>query len=110
MPLAPVGKLPMSYEAKVALAAERAEVPPEDRTVPWTYWKRQRGALIAVAIAGLAVFFAPWVELHRPDEMILSGYDLARARGACSSAARSRLFIAALVLTRRTVYKMRGLP
>jgi hypothetical protein len=109
MPLAPVGKLPMSYEARVALAAELAEVPPEDRTVPWTYWRRQRAALIVVALAGLAVFFAPWVELHRPDELILSGYDLARARGTWFFGGAIGWFVMIpLVLTRRTVYKMRG--
>src|SRR5262245_37675710 len=109
MPLAPVGKLPMSYEARVALAAELAEIAPEDRTVPWTYWRRQRGALIAIAIAGFAVFFAPWVELHRPEEMILSGYDLAGARGTWFFGAAIGWFVMIpLVLTRRTVYKMRG--
>ena len=109
MPLSPVGKLPMSYEARVALAAELAEVPPEDRTVPWTYWRRQRGALLVIAIAGLTVFFAPWVELHRPDEIILSGFDLARARGTWFFGAAIGWFVMIpLVVTRRTVYKMRG--
>ncbi len=109
VPLAPVGKLPLSYEAKVALAQELAEVPPEDRTVPFTYYRRGRGALLVVAVLGLAAFFLPWVNLHRPDEIVLRGYDLARARGTWFFGCAIGWFVMIpLVLTRRTVYKMRG--
>ncbi|HEX3594242.1 MAG TPA: hypothetical protein VHU80_04045 [Polyangiaceae bacterium] len=99
----------MSYEAKVALAAELAEVPAEDRTVPWTYYRRGRAALLVVAVLGLAAFFAPWVNLHRPDELVLCGYDLARLRGTWFFGSAIGWFVMIpLVLTRRTIYKMRG--
>jgi hypothetical protein len=99
----------MSYEARVALAAELAEVPAEDRVVPWTYYRRGRGPLLVVAVLGLAAFFLPWVHLHRPDEIVLRGYDLARARGTWFFGCAIGWFVMIpLVLTRRTVYKMRG--
>jgi hypothetical protein len=99
----------MSYEARVALAAELAEVPPEDRTVPWTYYRRNRAALVVVAVLGLVAFFMPWIHLHRPDEIVLRGYDLARARGTWFFGCAIGWFVMIpLVVTRRTVYKMRG--
>jgi hypothetical protein len=99
----------MSYDARVALAAELAAVAPEDRVVPLLYWRRSRGALVLVALAGLAAFFAPWVELTRPDEIVLSGYDLARAKGTWFFGGAIGWFVMVpLVITRRTVYKMRG--
>ena len=109
VPLSPVGKLPLSYEARVAMAAELAEVAPEDRLVPWTYYRRGRGALLVVAILGLVAFFLPWVHLHLPDETALSGFDLARGRGTWFFGCAIGWFVLIpLVITRRTVYKMRG--
>jgi hypothetical protein len=109
VPLAPVGKLPLSYEARVAMAAELAAIPPEDRKVPWTYFRRSRGALVVVAIAGLIAFFAPWVKLHSPEEVVYRGFDLARARGTWFFGCAIGWFVMLpLVITRRTVYKMRG--
>ncbi len=109
VPLRPVEKLPLSYEARVALATELAAVPPEDRVVPWTYWRRGRGALLLVAALGLVAFFAPWIQLHRPDEIVLSGFDLARSRGTWFFGAAIGWFVMIpLIVTRRTVYKMRG--
>jgi hypothetical protein len=109
MPLKPIEKLPLSYEARVAQALELAAVAPEDRVVPWLYYKRNRGALVLVSLAGLAAFFAPWVLLHSPDEVTLSGYDLARGRAGWFFGSAIGWFITIpLVVTRRTVYKMRG--
>ena len=109
VPLKPAASLPMSYEARVALAAELAAVAPEDRTLPFFYFRRSRGALLVVAVLGLLAFFAPWVELHSPDEAILSGYTLARARGTWFFGCAIGWFVMIpLVITRRTVYKMRG--
>jgi len=109
VPLKPVEKLPLSYEARLAQAAELAAIAPEDRTVPWLYYRRGRGALLLVAIAGLFAFFSPWVLLHAPDELVLSGYHLARARGGWFFGSAIGWFVMIpLVATRRTVYKMRG--
>ena len=55
VPLAPVAKLPLSYEARVAMAAELSQVPPEDRQVPWTYLLAEAlpaWLLVAIPIAG----------------------------------------------------------
>jgi hypothetical protein len=104
-----IEKLPPSYEARVALAAELAAVLPEDRVVPWSYWRRGRGSLLLVAVAGLVAFFSPWIELHQPEELTLTGYHLARARGGWFFGAAVGWFVMIpLVVTRRTVYKMRG--
>jgi hypothetical protein len=109
VPLRPAEKLPPSYEARVALAAELAAIAPEDRLVPWWYFRRSRGALIVVALAGLGAFLAPWVELYKPDEIVYSGLSLARARGGWFFGAAAGWFVMIpLVVTRRTVYKMRG--
>lgn len=109
VPLRPAEKLPPSYEARVALAAELAAVPPEDRVVPLWYYRRGRGPLVLIALGGLAAFLAPWVRLHKPDEIVYSGLALARARGGWFFGAAAGWFVMLpLVVTRRTVYKMRG--
>jgi hypothetical protein len=64
---------------------------------------------VLVGILGLVAFFAPWVELHKPDEITYSGLALARARGGWFFGAAAGWFVMIpLVITRRTVYKMRG--
>jgi hypothetical protein len=109
VPLEAIEKLPLSYEARAALAAELAAIAPEDRPVPWWYYRRGRGALTAVSLLGLAAFFAPWMVLHKPDEIVFSGYELARARGGWFFGGAIGWFVTLpLVLSRRTVYKMRG--
>jgi hypothetical protein len=109
MSLKPAEKLPPSYEARVALAAELAQVAPEDRTLPLWYYRRSRGALVLLSIAGLVAFFMPWVLLHKPDEIVYSGYLLARARGSWFFGGAVGWFVMVpLVISRRTIYKMRG--
>jgi hypothetical protein len=56
MSLSAVEKLPPSYEARVAMAAELAHIAPEDRTLPRGYWKRGRAALALIAVLGLVAF------------------------------------------------------
>lgn len=109
VPLQPIHKLPPSYEARIAMAAELAATAPEDRKVAWWYFRRGRGALVVVAIAGLVAFFLPWIHLYKPDEFTYTGYHLARARGEWFfGGAVGWFIIIPLALTRRTVYKMRG--
>jgi hypothetical protein len=109
VPLRPVDKLPATYETRLAQAAELAAVPPEDRVVPWWYFRRSRGALVLVAVGGLAAFFAPWIRLYKPDEIVYTGLSLAHARGGWFFGAAAGWFVMIpLVVTRRTVYKMRG--
>lgn len=107
--LIPVDRLPLSYEARAALAAQIAATPPEHRTLPITYLRRCRGPLLAAALLGLCFFFAPWILMSKPDEYIFSGLDLARHRTPWFWGGAVGWFIMIpLVVTRRTIAQMRG--
>jgi len=101
--------LPPSFDAVAEEAAAGEIVLPEQRLLPWNYFGRMRGALLVIALAGLALFFAPWVELRMPDVDVRSGFDLARGRaGWLWGGAAAWLVILPLVWTRRTIQRMRG--
>jgi hypothetical protein len=82
---------------------------PEDEPLAWNAFGRGRGALLALSLLGLCLFFSPWVEVIKPDNVVRSGYDLARGRagwlwgGACGY-----LVLLPLTFTRRTVARLRG--
>jgi hypothetical protein len=102
--------LPPSLEA-IAEAIERGEelTPPGHRTLPWTYLGRCRGPLLLLSLAGLLAFFAPWVLMTRPEDAVISGFDLARGRaGWLWGGAVAWFIMFPLVLTRRTIAQMRG--
>ncbi len=82
---------------------------PEQRPLPWNYFGRNRGALMLIAVLGLLLFFAPWVELRMPDSSVRSGFDLARGRaGWLWGGAAGWLVMLPLVWTRRTIARLRG--
>jgi len=82
---------------------------PEQRPLPWNYFGSNRGALLLIALLGLATFFTPWVELRMPDMSVRSGFDLARGRaGWLWGGAAGWLVMLPLVWTRRTVHRLRG--
>lgn len=93
--------------------AELEEPPPallpEDEQFAWYEPGYGRGALLALSVLGLCLFFVPWVEVIRPDSVVRSGYDLARGRagwlwgGACGY-----LVLLPLTITRRTISRLRG--
>ncbi|HKO46718.1 MAG TPA: hypothetical protein VJV79_03295 [Polyangiaceae bacterium] len=101
--------LPASHD----VAADEFEageiVLPEQRPLPWNYFGRNRGALLLIALLGLALFFAPWVELRMPEYSVRSGFDLARGRaGWLWGGAAGWLVTLPLVWTRRTIQRLRG--
>jgi magnesium-transporting ATPase (P-type) len=101
-----VAKLPPSYDAQVEYPEE--PVPPHMETLPWTYTSRNRAILLFLSVAGLAAFFAPWVHETAPEIQVLSGYTLARMSGFFWAPAVAWFVLFPLVLTRRSIYKMRG--
>lgn len=101
-----LGRLPPSYDAKV----EYPEIPtpPHMETLPWTFAGRNRALLLGLAVLGLATFFMPWVHESAPELRTLSGYRLARITGLFWAPAVAWFVVLPLVLTRRSIYKMRG--
>jgi len=106
--LLPLERLPPSADA----LAEEPLVPvlPEDELLPWSYWQRGRGALLVLAVLGLALFFVPWVRIELPEVALRSGFELARGRaGWLWGGATGWLVLIPLVWSRRTIYKLRGI-
>jgi hypothetical protein len=61
-------------------------------------------------VCGIAVFFAPWLEMTLPTEASISGFDLARHRAPWYwGGAVGWLVLLAVVGTRRTIAEMRGI-
>ncbi|MFT3770086.1 MAG: hypothetical protein QM820_32050 [Minicystis sp.] len=101
-----LGKLPPSYDAQI----EYPEIPtpPHMETLPWTFWGRNRALLLALTVIGLGLFFAPWIHETAPELRELSGYGLARLRPFYWAPATAWFVLLPLVLSRRSVHKMRG--
>jgi hypothetical protein len=99
-------KLPPSYDAQLEEPEE--PVPPHMETLPWTYAGRGRALLLAIAVAGILAFFAPWVRESAPEVRDLSGFGLARISGLFWAPVVAWLVAIPLVLSRRSIYKMRG--
>jgi hypothetical protein len=104
-----MNQLPPSLDALDEEAAQGQITLPEDRLLPPTYMGRGRGALIALSLAGVVSFFLPWVELTTPESAVYSAFDLARGRaGWLWGGVTAWLVMIPLVLTRRTIARMRG--
>ena len=106
--LVPMSQLPPSLDA----LEDEEPGPlmfPENQPLPATYMGRGRGALLALSAAGLFAFFLPWVELTAPESVVYSAFDLARGRaGFLWGGATAWLVMIPLVMTRRTIARMRG--
>lgn len=106
IPLRPVEELPPSYEAE--LVEPEPEEPPEYRRLPLAYVGRMRGVLLAIAGAGMGVGFAPWLRESAPEVRVLSGFEFAQELPWLWAAPVAWFIMFALVLSRRTIYHMRG--
>jgi hypothetical protein len=104
-----MNQLPPSLDALDDEAEQGQITLPEDQLLPPTYMGRGRGALIALSLAGVVSFFLPWVELTAPESAVYSAFDLARGRaGWLWGGVTAWLVMIPLVLTRRTIARMRG--
>lgn len=104
--LTDVSKLPPSPDPSDESYEE--PLPPHMEPLGWAYLGRGRGALIVLALAGLAMFFAPWVIEQAPEIRTLSGFALARRLGWLWAPAIAWFVLLPLVISRRSIYKMRG--
>jgi hypothetical protein len=104
-----MNQLPPSLDALEEDAEQGKIALPEDQLLPPLYLGRGRGALVALSAAGIVSFFLPWVELTAPESVVYSGFDLARGRaGWLWGGLTAWLVMIPLVLTRRTIARMRG--
>ncbi|MDF3071590.1 MAG: hypothetical protein K0R38_7191 [Polyangiaceae bacterium] len=109
--LVAMNRLPPSLDAlEEEAAAGQGELAfPENQPLPATYMGRGRGALLLLSGLGLFAFFLPWVELTAPESVVYSAFDLARGRaGFLWGGATAWLVMIPLVITRRTIARMRG--
>lgn len=107
MELAQLHKLPPSIDA----LHDEAGVPtaPELERLPWTYLGRGRGPLALLGLAGMGLFFLPWVRLTLPYIDAKSGFTLAHERiGWLWAAFVGWSVLVPTVLSRRTIAHMRG--
>ncbi len=108
LPLVPLRQLPLSAEGQAEAALENTD-PPEDQRLPFLFFRRGRGTLTATAAVGLALFLQPWISLGRPDEITMSGFDLATSNAPWLWGGAVGWFLTIpLVLSRRTVNELRG--
>jgi len=105
VPLVPFDRLPASDDA---LGEDGLAREPEWEPLPVGYLGRGRGPLVALAVAGLVAFFVPWVALTVPDIVSYSGFDLARRLGWSWGAGVAWFVLLPVVITRRSIMKMRG--
>jgi hypothetical protein len=106
--LAKLEKLPPSDDA---LSEDGIPVEPENERVPLLYLGRNRGVLVGLAVAGIALFFLPWVArsivgLGDPPD-VLTGLAVARQFGWPFAALVGWFVLLPTVISRRTIFHMR---
>ncbi len=103
--LVPLDRLPPSADA---LAEDGLPHQPEHDRLPLAYPGRGRAVLALLAIAGLVLFFCPWVDVTMPDLVAYSGFALARRLGWVWGAGVGWFVLLPTVLSRRSIAQMRG--
>lgn len=107
--LVAMSQLPPSLDALEEDAEHGEPTFPENMPLPVTYMGSGRGVLLALSALGLFAFFLPWVELTAPESVVYSAFDLARGRAVFLwGGATAWLVMIPLVITRRTIARMRG--
>lgn len=93
---------------KAALAPSELD-DPQDLTLPWYSLGAGRGAVLALCLLGLVLFFTPWLTLRTPDVYQLSGQALAADRGFWfGGGAVSWAVLIPLLLSRRSLRQLQG--
>jgi hypothetical protein len=85
-------------------------VPPDptEEVLPFTYLGRGRGLLVGLAIAGMILFFLPWMHTTLPNIDSYSGFDISKKLGWTWGACISWFVLLPTILSRRTIFHMRG--
>lgn len=107
MELTKFEKLPVSVDA----VHDDGGVPlePEHDLLPWNHLGRGKGIMVVLALAGVALFFLPWVQLTLPYIDSKSGFDLAHQRiGWLWASLVGWTVLIPTVLSRRTIAQLRG--
>ncbi len=108
--LVPLGSLPLSAEALAEEALSAEVLHPDDTRFGLFHLGHGRGLLLCLALAGLALFFAPWLVILQPDPALVAGFDIAHSRSGWFWGGALGLFILVpLLITRRCPYDLRGI-
>jgi hypothetical protein len=108
-PACGLGLVPLSELPEPSVDDPDDEViAPEDELLPWTFTGRGRGLLVVLALLGIGAFFLPWVRETMPERQTLSGFGLARHLGWVWAPFVAWFVMLPLVLSRRTIRRMRG--
>jgi hypothetical protein len=107
MTLAKFEDLPVSHDA----LHDEGGVPlaPELEPLSWKFMGRGKGPLVMLALAGIILFFLPWVQLTLPYIDSKSGFDLAHQRiGWLWAALCGWSVLIPTVLSRKNIAQLRG--
>lgn len=105
--LAKIEKLPLSADA-AALDEDGVPPNPHEEKLPFAYTGRMRGVLTALAVAGLALFFLPWIHTTLPSVETYTGFDVSKKLGWTFVSGVSWFVLIPTILSRRSILQMRG--
>jgi hypothetical protein len=100
-------KLPPSLDA---LNEDGVPTAPELEKLPATYLGRGKGAIVALALVGLVMFFLPWVHITLPYIDSRSAFTIAHhsRAGWLFAVGCAWIVLIPTVLSRRSIAQMRG--
>jgi hypothetical protein len=81
---------------------------PEEETLPWFQTGRGQGLLPALSLAGIALFWSPWIHVSQPDVYSLSGAEVARRIVWVWAVPVAWGILIPTVLSRRTIAELWG--